>query len=46
MAAFLENLGTKIEDFFATDTAAILGAVFIAATVIFVLLLLRIFEKN
>ena len=46
MADFFLDLGEKIESFFATDTAALLGAVFVAATVVFVLLLLQQFEKK
>ncbi len=46
MEQFFYDLGDKIEDFFATDTAAILGTVFIVAATVFVLIMLRIFEKK
>ncbi|MBQ7798995.1 MAG: hypothetical protein IJ370_00730 [Oscillospiraceae bacterium] len=46
MEEFFWNLGDAIEDFFATDAAAIIGAGFVVATVILVLLLLRYFEKK
>ncbi len=46
MADFFLNLGEDIENFFATDAAAILGTAFIAATAVFVVLLLRQFEKK
>ncbi len=46
MEQFFYNLGDKIEAFFATDMAAVLGTVFIVSTVVFVLLLLKIFEKK
>lgn len=46
MEDFFWNLGDAIEDFFATDTAAVIGAAFIAATAVFVILLLQQFEKK
>ena len=46
MEQFFYDLGDKIETFFATDTAAILGAALVVTTVVFVLLLLKIFEKK
>lgn len=46
MEQFFYNLGDKIEEFFATDMAAILGAAFVVSTIIFVLLMLKIFEKK
>lgn len=46
MEQFFYNLGDKIEAFFKTDTAAFLGATFVVSTIVFVLLLLRIFEKK
>ncbi len=46
MEEFFWNLGDAIEDFFATDVAAIIGAAFVVSTVVLVLLLLRHFEKK